>query len=211
MIGTRPLSRFRFNRATGKMFLLTTRLHASHAYHPAVPLPQDNPQPPIPKAPVLIKYLNHIKNHIRPAFGHLMMADLTTGLIDEWLAAKARAKLSWATRIDLRNLLSGIFTQAGKWGLWREKNPALHVSVGRKRPVRDKRKLTEEETRRVLKALPEDVRLICMMALFCTLRISEVLGLQWKHIDWARGLILAPQRDARRSRRYRLKLESRRP
>ena len=33
-----------------------------------------------------------------------------------------------------------------------------------------------------------------MMALFCTLRISEVLGLQWKHIDWVRGAVMVRQR-----------------
>jgi integrase len=80
----------------------------------------------------------------------------------------------------------GIFTQASKWGYWQEKNPAIDGYVGKQRAVREKRKLTDEQTRQLLDALPEDVRLICMMALFCTLRISEVLGLQWKHIDWVR-------------------------
>ncbi len=44
------------------------------------------------------------------------------------------------------------------------------------------KKLAPADTRRLLLALPEDVRLIIMAALFCTLRISEVLGLQWRHL-----------------------------
>ena len=140
------------------------------------------------------KYRTHIKNHIRPAFGELMMAEVTTKRIDDWLAEKAKAGLSWATRMDLRNLLCGIFTQADKWGYWQEKNPALNVSVGKQRAVREKRKLTDEQTRHLLEALPEDVRLICMVALFCTLRISEVLGLQWKHVDFTRGVLMIRQR-----------------
>src|SRR5581483_11902904 len=33
-----------------------------------------------------------------------------------------------------------------------------------------------------------------MVALFCTLRISEVLGLQWKHVDWDRSVLMVRQR-----------------
>jgi len=140
------------------------------------------------------RYLSFIKNHVRPAFGDLMMAEVTTRAIDNWLTVKANAKMAWASRASLRNLMCGLFTQAAKWGYWQEKNPAMDVYVGRQRAVREKRKLTDEQTRELLAALPEDVRLICMMSLFCTLRISEVLGLQWKHIDWTRGAVMVRQR-----------------
>lgn len=70
----------------------------------------------------------------------------------------------------------------------------MDATVGRKRAVRERRKLTIEETRALLAELPADVRLICETALYCTPRISEVLGLQWKHIDFASGLILVRQR-----------------
>jgi integrase len=123
-----------------------------------------------------------------------MMAQVTTRAIDNWLTAKANAKMAWASRASLRNLMCGLFTQAAKWGYWKDKNPAMDVYVGRQRAVREKRKLTDEQTRELLAALPEDVRLICMMSLFCTLRISEVLGLQWKHIDWTRGAVMVRQR-----------------
>jgi hypothetical protein len=43
-------------------------------------------------------------------------------------------------------------------------------------------------------ALPDDVRLMIMASLFCTLRISEVLGLQWRHIDLEDGKIMVRQR-----------------
>jgi len=140
------------------------------------------------------KYRTHIKNHIRPAFENLMLAEIGTKRIEDWLAEKAKAGLSWATRMDLRNLMSGIFTQAERWGYWQAKNPAANVIVGKQRAVREKCKLTDEQTRSLLESLPEDVRRICMVALFCTLRISEVLGLQWKHIDFQAGLIRVRQR-----------------
>lgn len=140
------------------------------------------------------KYLCHLRNHIRPAFADLPMGEISTRTIDALLSQKARDGMAWSTRVDIRNLLCGIFTQAERWGLWKEKNPALAVTVGRKRMKRILRKLTIAETRALLESLPSDVRLGCETALYCALRISEVLGLQWKHIDFVNGLILIRQR-----------------
>jgi hypothetical protein len=60
------------------------------------------------------KYKNHLKNHIRPAFEHLMLCELQPLLVQRWLGAKAEPDtnrnggLSWATRTDIRNILSSI-------------------------------------------------------------------------------------------------------
>lgn len=140
------------------------------------------------------KYESILKLHIRPAFAGLPMCDVTTKRIDLWLEEKAKSGMSWARRMDLRNLVSGLFTVAERWGRWTAKNPARNAIVGRKRAVREKRKLTVEQIRSLLAALPLDVRVLVSVALFCTLRISEVLGLMWKHIDWDRGVISVRQR-----------------
>lgn len=140
------------------------------------------------------KYESHIRNHIRPAFGELRLAEVNTLRIDAFLKAKAKSGMAHATRTDLKNILCGIFTQAKRWGYWREENPAVLTNVGRERPVREQRKLTLDETLRLLAALREDVRLIVEVALFCGLRISEVLGLEWRHIDWKWNVIMVRQR-----------------
>src|ERR1035441_10181854 len=90
--------------------------------------------------------------------------------------------------------MSGIFTKAAEWGLWKAENPLAHVSVGKKKTARPHHKLTIEQTLGLLEALPADVRIICEVALYCTLRISEVLGLQWQHIDFKRGVLCVRQR-----------------
>lgn len=145
------------------------------------------------------KYANHLRNHIRPAFGKLMLCELQPLLVQRWLDAKGeragdKPGLSWATRTDLRNILSGVFTKAIEWGVWKDNNPIERVHVGRKQAVREQRKLTDDQTRRLLAALPADVRLAVCVGLFCTLRISEILGLQEKHLDFEHGLILVRQR-----------------
>jgi integrase len=145
-------------------------------------------------APSQAKYAFHIRKHIGPDLGALPMAEITPRLLDQWLAGKKQAGLSWAYRNDLKGIVSGLFTVAKKWGLWTGDNPARYVSIGRKRAVREKRKLTAGETRALLAALPGDVAIIVMLGLFCTLRISEILGLRWKHIDFNAGIVRVRQR-----------------
>ena len=86
------------------------------------------------------------------------------------------------------------FTKAIEWGRWKDRNPMERVHVGRKRAAREQRKLTDDQTRRLLSALPYNVRLAACVCLFCTLRVSEVLGLQEKHLDFANRLIRVRQR-----------------
>jgi len=66
--------------------------------------------------------------------------------------------------------MSGIFTKAIEWGLWKGENPVALFSVGRKKTARPHRKLGLEETGKLLKALPPDVRIMCEVALYCTIR-----------------------------------------
>ena len=90
--------------------------------------------------------------------------------------------------MDLRSILSGIFTQAHRWGLWNERNPAADATVGRKRAARERHNISEDAIRELFRELPEDVRVIIQMALFFTLTISEILGLQEKHLEFYAGV-----------------------
>lgn len=140
-----------------------------------------------------IKYESHVDYRIRPAFGSLMVGDITTQRVDEWLADLAKHGLSYNSRKDLRSTLSGIFTRARKWGLWKEPNPAMDASPGKARFSREKRRLTVEQLRGLLAAVPLPLAMICKLALL-TMRISEVLALQEKHLALDEGLIHVRQR-----------------
>jgi integrase len=145
-------------------------------------------------APTRSKYRSLLDCHIKPAIADVEIEKLTTKYLDHWLAGKAEAGLSWATRIAMRNLVSSIFRRADIWGTYNGKNTATYARVGRRRSVYEKRKLTVEQTKKLLTILRPDVRLVCMVGLFCGLRISEVLGLCWKHVDFDRGMFLVRQR-----------------
>jgi integrase-like protein len=122
-----------------------------------------------------LKYESQVRNHIRPAFGHLTMLELGTERIQKWLQEKAKAGVCWSTRADLRNILSGVFTRGKEWGLYKDENPVANVKLGRKKLIREKRKLSEDQTRYLLGALHYDLRVMCCVSLFCTLRVSEAL------------------------------------
>jgi len=153
------------------------------------------------------KYRSHLWNHVLPAFGDMMLCEITRPAIEAWLnktaepqtvtlmrngaeATVERDGLSWWTRLDLRNLLSAIFTKAAEWSLWDGRNPCEGVKVGKKKAKRSKRIPVPDDLLRFLTAIQEtaiiDVegaQLIVMTALVAGLRISEVLGLQLGDID----------------------------
>ena len=147
------------------------------------------------------KYGSHIKNHIEPFFGGLMLCEVDTEVIQKFLDSlkiKGTDKpLSWAAKTDIRNILSSLYTQAKIWHLWEGENPVENAHAGRKKAVYEQRKLTDEQTRILLATLPYDLRIGCCVCLFCTLRVSEMLGLQEKHIDLDQGLIRVRQRYCR--------------
>ncbi|HEY7306259.1 MAG TPA: tyrosine-type recombinase/integrase [Bryobacteraceae bacterium] len=144
------------------------------------------------------KYRLHLTNHIVPAFGAKKLCEVTTEEMQIFLNAKAAEGLSWWTRNDLRNILSGLFTKAADWGYWKEPyNPAAKVDIGRKKPKRQKRLLDDSQALALLAALPAIIALIIRIADSMGLRISEILGLKWKHVDLERGIIQVRERQYR--------------
>ncbi len=153
------------------------------------------------------KYRAHLQNHVLPAFGDMLLCEITKPAIEAWLNKKAehqtvtvkrggvevteeREGMGWWARTDLRNLLSAIFTKAAEWNLWDGRNPCEGVSVGKKKVKRAKRIPRPEDLTRFLGAIedtaiidPVGARLIVISAVVAGLRVSEVLGLQPRDID----------------------------
>ena len=100
---------------------------------------------------------------------------------------------------DLRGIMSGIITKAQEWELLPETfaNPIRRVKLPKKWEVREKRILDEDQTARVLARLENPNLLICETCLDTGTRISEVTGLQVKHVDFDKGCIRIDQRNWR--------------
>lgn len=132
------------------------------------------------------------KKHIKPMFGAMTLSQITTKCLQEWFNGN-QAQFSKETRKSLKNVLSGVFERAIAWNMHGDRNPVEGVKLFGGKECREKRKLTDEQTRQFLAELPYDVRMLCSVCLYCTLRVSEALALKAEHIDFAHGLILIRQ------------------
>lgn len=162
-------------------------------------------------------YQNKIEKHIRPAFEWvedpgkkkrlLRMCDIDKPAVEAWLNSKAAEGYSHNTLLDLRKVLSAIFTQAAEWKLWQGDNPCwrLKGKIGGVAEVYPAKMPKAEGLLRFLGALEDTViisaegaRLLVGTAVQIGTRVSEVLALQPDDIDpeaetitirrgWARG------------------------
>ena len=140
------------------------------------------------------KYRTQIENHLLPAFGAMRMCDIDRPAVEAFLAEKEQAGLGWWSRIDLKGVLSGIFTTAKSWKLWEGDNPTEGVRIGKKRLVREKRLLTADQLRTILSAVDDRARFIVLILFGVGLRISEALGLRWSDVDFDRGVLSVRRR-----------------
>lgn len=154
-------------------------------------------------------YQNKIEKHIRPAFASMRMCDIDKPAVEAWLNAKAAEGYSRNTLLDLRKVLSVIFTQAAEWKMWQGENPCwnLKTKIGGKLEVFPVKLPKADGLMRFLSALEdsciitaEGARLLVVTAMAIGTRVSEVLALQPSDIDadaetvtirrgWARGRI----------------------
>jgi integrase len=146
--------------------------------------------------PTRIKYRTRLEYHILPRWRDVRITQMRSKEILDWLQTECT---SWYMMLDLRNVMSGIFTKAQEWEVLPDTfaNPMRRVKIGRRWTVRPEQILSEEETMRVLAGLTDPQLLICETCLFTGARISEVLGLTVKHLDLQKGVLHIQQRHCR--------------
>jgi integrase len=157
-----------------------------HAENPKVKLAQ----------PTREKYRLRLVTHILPRWKDVRLGEMRAKEILDWLQHECT---SWHMMIDLRNIMSGIFSRAQEWKILPETfaNPMTRVKVGRKWTVRPERILNDDETAAVFARVDDPQLLICETCLDTGTRISEAVGLQLKHFDPKKGTIRIEQRHCR--------------
>src|SRR4051812_2255719 len=143
--------------------------------------------------PTRLKYLMHLEQRIVPKWGTRRLCEINPDEVQQWLFETCE---SWHIMNDLRGIMSGVYTKAEEWGYWPEgrRNPLSRVKIGEKWSVRPERILSEDETVRVLRRLSDPNLLVLETAIATGARISELLGLKWRHIDLQNGVIQIVQR-----------------
>lgn len=130
--------------------------------------------------------------HLIPTFGHLKLEDLTTEKIDRYKAKKLKEGLNPKTINNQLAVLSKCLNSALDWG---ELSTVPKISR-LKTTVKTPRFLTQEECIQLLSDYNEPLwRRMVLTGIHTGLRLGELLGLQWKDVDFDRCVI-----DVRHSR-----------
>src|SRR5580704_7595988 len=127
-----------------------------------------------------------LKKYVLSRWGEQLIIDLQPRPVQLWLEA---LPLAPKTRGHLRQLLYSLVDYA----MWRGSiplgtNPISLVTVrGSSKRKKQPRSLTVAEFQTLAKHLREPFRTMAIVQVCLGLRVSEVLALRWKDVDWIRG------------------------
>jgi len=143
--------------------------------------------------PTRMKEESHLDLHIIPRWGKGRLNEISPKEVEDWLYDTFD---SWWMRHAIRFIMARIYRKAEEWGLWEEgkRSPIEKVKIGKKWYKRPRQILSMEQTVRVLSRLEDPILLVIETCIATGARISEVLGLQWKHVDVNTGTIRIEQR-----------------
>ena len=135
----------------------------------------------------------YLRQYIVPRWGDERLNQIQPKAVEDWLHTTFN---SYWTMHGVRAIMSRVFYHAEGYGLWEEgkRSPASKAKLGKKTHQYERRILSFEETARVLAYMEEPYRLIIEMCIASGTRISEVLGLQWKHVNFQKSTINVEQR-----------------
>jgi integrase len=143
--------------------------------------------------PTRDKEVFYLDEYIIPKWGELRLNQLQPKAVEDWLHTTFD---SWWTMHGVRAIMSRIYHYAEGHGLWEEgrRSPVSKVKLGKKRYKYERRILSFDETARVLARLEEPNALIIETCIATGARISEVLGLKWRHVNLDAATIKIEQR-----------------
>ena len=143
--------------------------------------------------PTRVKDEFYLRRYIVPQWGAYRLNQIQPKAVEDWLHATFK---SWWTMHGARSIMGRVYKYAEGHGLWEEgqAQSGKQGKVGPKQHRYERRILTFDETARVLGRLEEPYALIIETCIATAARISEVLGLQWRHIDLETGTIKIAQR-----------------
>jgi integrase len=135
----------------------------------------------------------YLTEYIVPKWGAARLNQIHPKAVEDWLHTTFDA---WWTMHGVRAIMSRVFYYAEGQGLWEEgkRSPASKAKIGKKRYKYERRILSFDETARVLARLEDTICLIIEICIATGARISEVLGLIWRHVNLDAGTIQIEQR-----------------
>lgn len=143
-------------------------------------------------------YRSQAANHILLPLGDMELAELRRADVKAFVEAMLDGNSREMTRkvlVSLKSLLKEAVERE-----WIQASPAAEVMLKRqKRHDKQAGIPTKEEIRRLIAHAPGRHRALIVTAIFTGLRIPELRGLAWEHVDFARRIIRVRQRANRSS------------
>jgi len=139
-----------------------------------------------------------LRHRVYPAIGHLRLDKINARIIQQFVndllqngkSEKNGKPLSRKTVVHHLSFISNVFTYAMRMDMLCD-NPCRRVFIP-KGEVKEKEIYTLQEVEEIFSALekePLKYRLFIMLAVYSGFRRGEMLGLEWKDIDWDNGVI----------------------
>lgn len=137
---------------------------------------------PLLAKPTRDRYTGVIKNYLEPAFGSMMLRDMTKVVLQRYFSEMADWKLQLESKDKIRNVLASVLNSAEKYQLI-VKNPIEGVQLPRgRRGKRNKPIVTPEQFAQLIELIPEPYATMLFVAVFTGLRVSELIALRWKNV-----------------------------
>lgn len=144
------------------------------------------------KSGTYLKYESHLRVHVIPVIGHVLLKDLDHRRINALYAALQEKGLAARTIFDVACILRSALDDAVAKGLI-PKNPAKLVPKPQARRE-EARFMTQEEVRWLLQAIRgERLEAGFLLALHTGMRPGEWLGLPWEAVDLEKGTVTVQQ------------------
>lgn len=137
---------------------------------------------------------HRIDDYIKPAIGHMLVKDITPKVLDtlyvDMLNTPAKVlpghkdiekTISYPVVEKCHCTIRSALNQAVRWG-YIQQNPAMAATMP-KPPVKRREVWTPEQAQEAISRCEDQNLKTCMLlSIGCSLRLGEILGLQWKHI-----------------------------
>lgn len=132
-------------------------------------------------------YAGQIKRYLIPILGEILLSDLSDNHIRRFIETLRKKKLSESTVLSISRLLHSALKEALEQGHIR-KLPGKHVwpKAVKKEEARC---LEEKERKALLKEAEKRKYVEITAALYTGLRLGEIVGLQWRDVDFAKKTI----------------------
>ena len=128
------------------------------------------------------RYRSVIKKHLEPAFGELCLRDITPKVVQQYFSGMADSPLGHESKDKIRDVLSSVLGSALHYG-YLVTNPVEGVVLPPpKTGKRIKPYLTPQQSEALVVLIAEPYATMVFVAVYTGLRVSELLGLRWRHV-----------------------------